>query len=513
MVLRSLVTATAAVVLLAGCSGGDNKSTDDTSKGGTDQTPGTPSAPAPTPYDPPKAFRAVVASSLPADKGHSQSEPGVAMVGTTAVANSYSGAVGQSMTGTEKPWQTLATDTTDGSVVINDASRPVAVQLDGKPAVAIAYYQRVKGAGTQKPGVQVLFRWLDPANGKPLSEATVDATPLLGDAEVNSGLPGGFTDLSVDPATGQMAVGVAPTSLIGAKSGIITVIGDPGTKKGVAVPFMVPAGISKGVLVGAQGKDNTRRTVALVDAATGKVTKSGLLSGLWGLTPTGSNGGKYAYLYGQKYDKSLGFAGGYVGSLYAVDPATGTVVQTKSAVKDTQFLLNYSCLADGKKTVVCTANLPEANEPEIIGFDDTTGKKAWGYTGKSAGRVVPEVTAAFHGVLYATAENKVVLVNALTGQDIPAPTPTTTPTDSASPGASTTPGGDETTSEDPTPTEGSSDGTSPSGVGTPGAPVPAQPDFELKSPQDVSEYGGVYLQQKELSDETSGILQVLKAIG
>ncbi|WP_328330816.1 hypothetical protein OHA70_09785 [Kribbella sp. NBC_00382] len=498
--LRPLIAVAAAAVLLTGCSGGDDKSADDTSKG---QTPGTPSPPAPTPFDPPKAFQAVAASSLPEEKGHSSAEPEVAMVGTTAVANSYSGAVGQSTTG-GNPWQTLVTETADDSVVVNDASRPIAVQLDGKPAVAVAYYQRVKGSGTQKPGVSVLFRWLDPADGKPLSEATVDATALLGDDEVNSNLPGILTDFVADPATGQLAVGVAPTSLIGAKSGIITVTGDPATKKGAGVPFMRPAGIGKGVVVGAQGQENTQRSLALVDAATGRVTKGGLLPGLWGLTPTGSSGGKYAYLYGQKYDKNLG-DGEYVGSVYAVDPATGTVVQTKSAVTKTQFLLNYTCLADGQKTVVCTADRPEASEAEIIGFDDTTGKKIWGYTDANAGRVVPEVTAAFHGVLYATAENKTVLMDALTGQDIPAPTPTATPS------ASTTPGDGATSTVGPTdgttPTYGNTDG------GTPGVPVPAQPDFELQSPEGVSEYGGVYLHKQELSDETSGILQVLKAIG
>ncbi|MDX6278998.1 MAG: hypothetical protein QOH03_69 [Kribbellaceae bacterium] len=508
--LRPLVAVTAAAVLLTGCSGGDGKSGGGSSKDSAGQTPGTPSAPALTPYDPPKAFQAVAASSLPEEKGHSSAEPEVGMVGATAVANSYSGAVGQSITG-GKPWQTLATETTDGSVVINDASRPLAVQLDGKPAVAVAYYQRVKGSGTQKPGVSVLFRWLDPADGKPLSEATVDATALLGDDEVNSNLPGGLTDFVADPATGQLAVGVAPTSLIGAKSGIITVTGDPVTKKGAGVPFMRPAGIGKGVVVGAQGKENTQRSLALVDAATGSVTKTGLLPGLWGLTPTGSNGGKYAYLYGQKYDKNLR-GGEYVGSVYAVDPATGTIVQTRSAVTKTQFLLRYTCLADGQRTVVCTADRPEASEAEIIGFDDTTGKKLWGYTDANAGRVVPEVTAAFHGVLYATAEQKTVLMDALTGKDIPAPAPTTTPTDSATPGASTTPGDGTTPTDGSTPTYGSSGDPTPTD-GTPGAPVPAQPDFELQSPAGVSEYGGVYLHKQELSDESSGVLQVLKAIG
>ncbi|WP_112248651.1 hypothetical protein [Kribbella monticola] len=504
MVLRSLAAATAAVVLLAGCSGGDDKSTD-SSKDGASQTPGTPSAPALTPYDPPKSFEATYAYSLPEVTGHSSFKPEVAMVGSTAVANSLRGVDGQNLAGPAKPWQTLATETTDGSVVINDASVPVAVQLNGKPAVAVAYYQRVKGAGTAKPGVSVLFRWLDPADGKPLSEATFDVTALLGDAEVNSGLPGGFTNLTFDPATGQVAVGVSPASMIGAKSGIVTVIADPATKKAVGLPFMRPAGLSKGVLVGTQGKENTRRTVALVDAATGRITKSGLLPGLEGLTPTGANGSKYVYLYGQKYDKSIGFAGDYVGYFYAVDPASGAVVQTKTAVKKTQYLQNYSCFADGQKTVVCTADQPEAAEAEIVGFDDTTGKKTWGFTEASAGRVVPQVTAAFHGVLYASAETKPVLLNALTGQDIPTPTPTV-PTGADTAGPTGTPG--ETPSEDPTPT----DSSSPSG-GSSGAPVAAQPANQLQSPQSVSEYGGVYLAEPELSDDFSGTLQILKAVG
>ncbi|GAB2557747.1 hypothetical protein [Kribbella endophytica] len=508
--LRQVFAATAAVTLLAGCSGGDDKSTD-TPKDGAGQTSSTPTVPAPTAYDPPKAFQAVAASSLPEEKGRSSFMPEVAMLGTTAVANSLSGAVGQSITG-EKPWQTRSTETTDDSVVTNDATQPAAVQLDGKSAVAVVYYQRIKGGGTAKPSVQALFRWLDPADGKPISEVMVDITPLLGDDEVNSGLPGGFTGLAVDTTTGQMAVGVAPTSLIGAKSGVITVIADPTTKKGVSIPFMKPAGIGKGVLVGAQGKENTNRTVALVDAATGKVTKSGLLPGLEGLEPTGVIGGKYAYLYGQKYTKGLGSygTGAYVGSIYAVDPATGTIVQSKSAVKETRYLFGYTCHGDSQKTVVCSTD-PGASEDEIVGFDDTTGKKLWGYTAKSPGRVVPLVTAAFHGMVYGTVQQKPILVNALTGQDVPAPTPTT----SATPGASTTPSEGSMPTDDITPGEVSTPSDSSTPSPTPGGgPVPATPDYELLSPVGVSEYGGVYLREADIStDDVIGNLQVLKAIG
>jgi hypothetical protein len=242
--------------------------------------------------------------------------------------------------------------------------------------------------------------------------------------------------------------------------------------------------------------------VSLIDAATGRVTKSNLLPGLENLTPTGTDGSKYAYLYGLKYDKSLTENVGY---LYAVDPATGAVVQTKSALKETSYLGRYVCHADGQKTVVCTAD--QVATGEIIGFDDTTGQKTWGFTGDSAGRVVPVLTAAFHGMLYAKANDKPILVNALTGQDVPAPTPTI-PTGPDTGGPTGTPG--ETMSQDPS--DSSTDGSSPSGDSS-GAPVVAQPDYKLQSPTSVSEYGGVYLAEPELGDDFSGTLQILKAVG
>ncbi len=52
------------------------------------------------------------------------------------------------------------------------------VQLDGKDVVAIAYVQTVKGNGTQKAKGQVLFQWIDAADGKKVAEVTADLTPI-----------------------------------------------------------------------------------------------------------------------------------------------------------------------------------------------------------------------------------------------------------------------------------------------------------------------------------------------
>ncbi|HEY0690274.1 MAG TPA: hypothetical protein VGD71_14675 [Kribbella sp.] len=97
-------------------------------------------------------------------------------------------------------------------------------------------------------------------------------------------------------------------------------------------------------------------------------------------------------------------------------------------VKDAKEAL-FTCWGDSKSSVVCTSDA--RGQAEIIGIDDATGKKAWGYTEKSGSRVVPKLNAAFHGLVYAQAEAGPALLDATTGQDVPSPTPT--PVDNATP--------------------------------------------------------------------------------
>jgi hypothetical protein len=129
----------------------------------------------------------------------------------------------------------------------------------------------------------------------------------------------------------------------------------------------------------------------------------------------------------------------------------------------------------------------------------------WGYSNTSASRVVPKITAVFHGMVYAQAEALPVIVDAATGKDVPTPTPA----DGATPGATPTDGA--------TPSETApSDGTTPTtGSGNLGG----WGDTSLlwgkpKSPAMVSQYGSVYLldpgDKAPLGTET--ILVVQKAI-
>ena len=497
--LRPLITAAAAVALLAGCSGGgdksDSKSGDDPGK----STSSTPAAPAVASFDPPKAFLAAAAIGEPAIDKVTKYDIESGIVGQTAVYATTEGISGTNVAGQGSPWNVPAQDAP--TTTTSDVTKPMAVQLNGKDAVAVAFVQRAQGSGTQKARGQINFMWLDPTDGKKLAQVILDLTPALGPDE-------GADDVlsqAADPATGQLAVGVSPSSEAAAKkAGQFTVYADPATQKGTVIPNLRAVGLLNGVVAGARGTEqegSTNLSAALIDATTGAVKKNTPIAMNY-LSPTGAAAPKHGYLFGHKYvaPPPGKYQGHYVSSMYSIDLTSGAVAETKFAASPKQSP-NYSCWSDEQSAVVCNAGQPGSQSNEIIGFDDTTGKKSWGYTSKSGSRVVPAITAAYHGVVYGQAEAEPILMDAKTGQDIPTPTPTpadgstpSTPTDTSSPTAGATP-----TDESSSTPGGGSDMSLLNG--------------KVKSPTAVSQYGATYLQDP-LGDDLDNltILIVLKAV-
>lgn len=333
------------------------------------------------------------------------------------------------------------------------------VRLDGKDVVAVAYVQNDKGQGTQKAKGQVVFQWLDSIDGKKVAEVTADLTPALGAGQGGDNV----ASQAYDPATGQIVVGVGAAGTEAAEKGgdVFTVYVDPKTGKSTVIPFVTPAGVLNGVVAGAKGghrEGAADGTIVLADGTTGKITKQTPTKQDY-LNPAGS-GSRHAYLASNSYTGD----DTYANALYAVDFASRAVVQTKSQITDDQ-LSGYTCWGDQAKSVVCTSGASGGRE--IISFDDTTGKKAWGYTDKSADRVVPAITAAFHGVIHARTEAQPVLMDAATGTDVPAA--------SAKPSA----GGGSRQGADPATAYGSD---------------LSLYDGKARSPIAVTPYGGAYLQ-------------------
>ncbi|WP_128429901.1 hypothetical protein [Streptomyces cyaneus] len=448
MAVLSIATA---VVLLAGCSGNDDKSNSKSESDGS-STATAPSAPTVASFDPPKAFVAMSAFGVERTAKDNEYTLQAGMVGQTSLIAGLTGVTGRNIAAHGQPWTvpSAAASTTETL----DVTAPMGVQVDGKDVVAIAYVQNDKGNGTQKAKGQVVFQWLNATDGKKVAEVTADLTPTLGAGR------GGDTVVSqaYDAATGQIVVGVGADGQEAAKKGgeAFTVYADPKTQKSTVIPFVTPAGVLNGVVAGAKGRNQEGAadgTIVIADGTTGKITKQTPTKQDY-LNPAGS-GSKRAYLASNSYEGN----DKYNNALYSVDIASGSVVQTKSQVVDEQ-VSSFTCWGDQAKAVVCTSGAYGGKE--IFGFDDTTGKKTWGYTDKSASRVVPTVTAAFHGIVYAQTDAQPVLMDAATGSDVPTSTPTP-PSHDNDPGSAN-----------------GSDMSLYSGT--------------LKSPTAVTKYGGAYLQ-------------------
>jgi hypothetical protein len=496
--LRPMVATTAvtaALILLAGC-GGDDKKADSGSEntgGQSTSTSSTPSTPTVPTFDPPKAFTASAAYPVPDYDGRGMyDEPIFGMVGEVALVGNYRGLTGRDVADPSKAWEikAAAADTT----TVSDTSGPMAAKVDGKDVAVIAYAESDKGNGTQKPSGLVVVHWIDVLTGQKIAEVSAKVSTVQGTGVTASGTPS-LAAAAVDPETGQIAVGV---STAGTMNKYQTVYADPATQKSTIVPDMNPAAVHSGVVAGTQGaaSDKPNGAVRLVDGASGKVTKQVPLNQAY-LEPL-AGGSKHAYFYGHK---EVSYTGGTKGeAIFVVDVSTGAVTQTVAAAPSTSDV-KVACLGDQATSVVCTSTTVQGHPLEIAGFDDTTGKKVWGFTDASEGRVVPRVTAAFHGVVYAQTEAQPVLLDAKTGQDLPSSGSSSSPSASSSDSPSTgeTPSGSDSPTSSDTPSDTKSAGGSDMSLynGKPG------------SPDAVSPYGAVYGQLPQGGGYGSSDLQLV----
>ncbi|MGW6281010.1 hypothetical protein [Kribbella sp. NPDC055071] len=481
---KAVATAATLLVLLAGCGGNDDKKNSESGSdnGGESNSSPTPSTPTAPSFDPPKAF--TVANAYPSAEYQGRStldkaQPSIS--GQVVLVGSYAGLAGHDVANPNNSW--MVPSKTADTTTVNEAAPPIAVKVDGKDAALVAYAQTDKGNGTQKPKGLVVIQWIDVMTGKKIAEISTPVSTVEGQGTGNLGTPR-LTNVAYDAETGQVAVGAVAEGSTTVKANDMAVFADPKTQKATIVPGIDPAAVHNGVIVGAKGQQAdsaTDGTMVLADGPSGKITKQVPLK-LAYFTPLAGTA-KYGYFYGMKYiDYGEGIK---TESIYAVDLSSGAIVQATPGVQSEEIGGGgYTCFADHATSVVCT------DGKELIGLDDTTGKKAWGFNDKSGGRIVPDLTAAFHGVVYAKTEAQPVLLDAKTGQDLPSAAPSGTPSPGGSPSSSDTPTSGDTPSSGDSPSVG--DSSSP-GNGDAGLTLF---DGKQQSPTAVSPYGGVYRQER-----------------
>jgi len=283
---------------------------------------------------------------------------------------------------------------------------PTVVDVAGRPAVVAAFPVGVAGHGTTVGHPAVALLAVDAVTYAPVARVRIDLPPSLSDGDrlrdarvvgedvgllvvvAHRGADDAATTYAVDPVTGRIgwqrpgfeAAAVLAHRAIGVAS--------------------VSAGAGGGAS-GGGGGDGVRPAALRAGDGTPAWTGTGPPArsvGLWAagpalvaVTTTGAVDGA----------RTLAMLDAATGATRASRPSDGGI----------------SCRYDERSTTVCAQD--GSGQAWAAGFDAVTGRQLWELPDAAAGRVAPEVSTAWHGVVYGRTENGPVALDAGTGADRP----------------------------------------------------------------------------------------------
>ncbi len=403
--LRS-VLATCATVLMAtsvvACGGDDEpKSTDSETPAATGTETASASATptfTATPFDPPKKFEVRGQPMGLPDKSPSEgilpqtTTDRVALAENVAVAADSTGLYASDLSIGTQLWQRPAVPADQAATVTAyGPTAPVTTTLGGRTLVVVAFGERVKGAGTTKDHVQTSLQAVDPADGTPAWTVELPGSDRPG-------------RVLIDEESGLIAVGSYAQT--------ITLVDANAHRALWTLPQYELVAFGKGIIAARPDADNPTHGLVGLDAHTKQVR--------WRALPWAKPTTEI---------RAIGAAGSFIvastkafftdpHSAKSWEPQTRHVIDLTTGKTVTTFKGNehadggVSCEYDGVSVLACAYMQDEA-----FAIDTTSGRKLWWFD-SSGSRVPPVITAAFHGVVYAKAQNGPAMLDAKTGQDL-----------------------------------------------------------------------------------------------
>jgi outer membrane protein assembly factor BamB len=375
-----------ALSLLTACWGGGS------GEDGGDEQDGTPSgapssaALAAKVYDPPVKFEKSADATFAA--GVSDGRSSVRLDGTTAYAGSHDALRAVSVLDGETRWtlkpQGRPSEDTDSGT--DHVFRPAFGQIDGQRAVLAAFAVTVPGSGTtpDRPRVELTAAAVD--SGKRLWSVTVDRPE--GQEEGDPYLVG------IDGTSAALRFGDDTDAVsLGFDLGTRKVTW---TAKGFAADF-----VDGGVAVG-RG-DRSVYGLSLRDGKKAWTYMDRLNEAT--LTPVG--GGLFTAVVRAPYEDESRIA-----ALLASSTGKPPIALGARTLGDPTDL---SCSYDERITIVCTVT--KDFDQRLIAIDTKTRKVLWTISGDDKTRLMPDVSAVWHGAIYGSTENGPVVLDARTGED------------------------------------------------------------------------------------------------
>ncbi|MFF9482986.1 PQQ-binding-like beta-propeller repeat protein [Streptomyces sp. NPDC014733] len=382
--VSAALSATATLALVTGCGGATEP--------GADHKPNpkkTASAPPRKSYDPPQKFAAkgvplpdVAAGDSISLAGTIRKAPPLVLHGTDAyVAAADSLQVIDTSTGTA----TSVVRPRHKTIVEKDAetSAPV-LTPDGRQVLA-PFVVEFPGKGTTPSRAGVELDAVDTRTGKASWTLDLDDLPNWANSPE--------TQVRVVAATKSTAV----ISVAAGERGATYAVDLATCKATWHNDEVAAATVIGNTAVALTSKDSVRQQVIGLDIDhEGKRSWSKLDGYELTVRPAGPH---LVAVIGRDYD-----SGDDIGVLLKPDGSKATDLTGDS--------LGLTCHYDDASVTVC-----QTEEPRTLALDAETGKQLWNLPEKGANRVVPTVTAAWHGVVYGTTSNGPVVLDAKTGAD------------------------------------------------------------------------------------------------
>ncbi|MCR8577512.1 PQQ-like beta-propeller repeat protein [Streptomyces sp. Isolate_219] len=386
--VSAALSATATLVLVAGCGGAAEPGADHKPKASKSKKPAA-SAPPRKSYDPPQKFDAKGAPLPQAAAGDSISMGGairkplpLALHGTGAYA-----AAADSLqvidTGTGTATSTVRPR--HKSIAEKDAetNAPVLTQ-DGRQAL-VPFLVEFPGKGTTPSRAGIELDAVDTTTGKAAWTLDLDDLPSW----------------AAQPATRARVVATTKsTAVISVGNGEMgaTYAVDLDSRKTTWHDDKVAAAAVIGdTAVATTSKDSVRQQVIGLDI---------------------NHDGKRSWSKLDGYELTVRPAGPHLVAITGTDYNSGDSVGVllkpdgSKAADLTGDSSGLTCHYDDASVTVC-----QTEEPRTLALDATTGKQLWSLPEKGGNRVAPTVTAAWHGVVYGTTGNGPVALDAKTGAD------------------------------------------------------------------------------------------------
>ncbi|MFG2287509.1 PQQ-binding-like beta-propeller repeat protein [Streptomyces sp. NPDC048595] len=387
-ILKVSAALSAALVLMAGCSG--------TAERGADHQPKTPrskkpaaGAPSGTSYDPPQKFAEQGAALPQAAAGDSISlggtirkPPPLVLHGTRAYV-----AAADSLqavdTGTGKATSTVRPR--HKSVADKDTAPAAPVLTQDGRHVLTPFLVEFPGKGTTPSRAGVELDAVDTTTGKASWTLDLDDLPSW----------------AGQPATQVRVVGTTQ------RNAVISVTNG---EHGATYAVDLAGGTST------WHNDKVAAAAVIGDTAVAVTSKDGVRQRVVGLDINQDGRQKWSKLDG--YELTVRPAGPYLVAIIGIDYNSGDSIGVllkpvgSKAADLAGDVSGLTCHYDDARITVC-----QTEELRTLAFDAATGKELWSLPDKGGNRVAPTVTAAWHGVVYGTTSNGPVALDAKTGAD------------------------------------------------------------------------------------------------